>query len=78
MNLLSSVTALLHCKYLGFINNSELCSDRGQALKGQLYQSESESDVAWNRYIVFQVVCLYWVVTKINEDFRFDSNITAP
>ena len=48
----------------------------------QLYWSESESerDIAWNGYIVFQVVCLFWVVTTIKEDFQFRlrSNIIAP
>ena len=43
-------------------------------------ESESESDIAWNGYIGFQVVCLYWeaiISGKDQRSFRFRSNINA-
>ena len=47
-----------------------------------LYWSESESDIAWNGYIGFQVVCLHWEAIISGKDqrnfrFRFRSYINA-
>ena len=33
-------------------------------LKVELYWSESESDIAWNGYIDFSVVCSHWVAAE--------------
>ena len=47
-------------------------------------ESESESDIAWNGYIGFQVVCLHWEAIISGKDqrnfrfrFRFRSYINA-
>ena len=46
---------------------------QGMGVKAELYssESESESDIAWNRYIDFPIVCLNWVAEKIKEIFAF-------
>ena len=36
----------------------------------ELYWSESESDIAWNEYIDFSVVCLHWVAMSYDKDQR--------
>ena len=33
-------------------------------------ERESESDIAWNGYISFSVVCLHWVAMSSDEDQR--------
>ena len=41
-------------------------------------KAKAKSDVAWNKYVVFLVLCLHWVATKIKESFRFRSNKIGP
>ena len=41
-------------------------------------ESESESDIAWNGYIGFQVVCLHWeaiISGKDQRNFRFSLSL---
>ena len=44
----------------------------GSLLRVELYWSEreSESDIAWNGYIDFSVVCLHWVAMSSDKDQR--------
>ena len=50
----------------------DVCLYYSILIKVELYWSEreSESDIAWNEYIDFSVVCLHWVAMSSNKDQR--------